>query len=89
MKKKQEELKIEITISGLSAKGLSVKIDAPQKDKQSNGGYFCRITSSAGMDFRLDVYGTIPQDAVRFALQAASARIAATINEHITDTWIE
>jgi len=58
---------------------FTVTIEAPQQDAAS-GDYYCRVISSPADAFRLDVYGILPQQAVRLALEVTAARIANIIS---------
>jgi hypothetical protein len=63
---------------------LSVIIEAPEKLPPS-GDYCCRVTASPGLDFRLDVFGVIPQDAIRSALELVALRIGYVLASDLTD----
>jgi hypothetical protein len=88
MKRSIQKPIVQITGSSVGARGVysfKINIAAPKKDTQS-GDYFCKITSSHEIEFRLDVFGTIPQQAVRLALEVASARVASILSADICDT---
>ena len=63
---------------------FTVTIDAPEKHPASED-YFCRVTSSEGFGFRLDVYGITAQQAIRLALEMTTAKIANVLIQQGVD----
>lgn len=78
---------VQVTANSKGLDGVysfNLTIDSPKKDLKS-GNYYCRITSSKEIEFRADVYGIIPQQALRLALEVTAARLASVLASDITD----
>jgi hypothetical protein len=58
---------------------VTVTIGSPEEDYASSD-YYCRILSSdEPTAFRLDAYGTTPDQAIRLALEMTAAKIATIL----------
>jgi hypothetical protein len=79
---------IEIQCSSVRKDGggaFTISIDVPTHSIE-NEAYSCRASSEA-IDFRIDAWGRLPQDAVKNALLLTALRVGHALGNEITDVF--
>jgi hypothetical protein len=64
---------------------IDIAIEYPQRSAQ-NGDFYCRVQCDA-IDFRIDAWGMLPQDAVKNAMLMMALRIGHALAVEITDVF--
>ncbi|MGA2254914.1 MAG: hypothetical protein ABSG53_09645 [Thermoguttaceae bacterium] len=65
---------------------IDIVIGYPQRSAERGGDFSCRVQCDA-IDFRIDAWGMLPQDAVKNAMLLMALRVGHSLACEITDVF--